>query len=109
MTRVITTTIAAVIAAVAMSASGSAWAFKACTVTDTGVVDDKGFNQYTWQGVKDAAKEGGFASPYFTTSTESLVPGTGTVPGTVAKTWVNFGSSVTLTPAALCGAQPGKC
>ena len=61
----------------------------------------------TW--LDNAAKEGGFANPYFTTSTEALVPGTGTVPGTVAKTWVNFGSSVTLTPAALCGAQPGKC
>jgi Tfp pilus assembly protein PilN len=61
----------------------------------------------TW--LDNAAKEGGFADPYFTTSTETLVPGTGTVPGTVAKTWVTFGSSVNLTPAALCGAQPGKC
>jgi Tfp pilus assembly protein PilN len=61
----------------------------------------------TW--LDNAAKEGGFANPYFTTSTESLIPGTGTVPGTVAKTWVTFSSSVNLTPAALCGAQPGKC
>jgi len=61
----------------------------------------------TW--LDNAAKEGGFANPYFTTSTESLIPGTGTVPGTTAKTWVTFGSSVNLTPAALCGAQPGKC
>jgi Tfp pilus assembly protein PilN len=61
----------------------------------------------TW--LDNAAKEGGFADPYFTTSVESLVPGTGTIPGTVAKTWVTFGSSVNLTPAALCGAQPGKC
>lgn len=61
----------------------------------------------TW--LDNAAKEGGFANPYFTTSAETLVPGTGTVPGTVAKTWVTFASSVNLTPAALCGAQPGKC
>jgi Tfp pilus assembly protein PilN len=61
----------------------------------------------TW--LDNAAKEGGFADPYFTSSTETLVPGTGTVPGTVAKTWVTFNSSVNLTPAALCGAQPGKC
>jgi len=57
----------------------------------------------------NAAKEVGFANPYFTSSTETLVPGTGTVPGTVAKTWDTFSSSVNLTPAALCGAQPGKC
>lgn len=61
----------------------------------------------TW--LDNAAKEGGFANPYFTTSTESLIPGTGTVAGTTAKTWVTFNSSVNLTPAALCGAQPGKC
>ena len=61
----------------------------------------------TW--LDNAAKEGGFANPYFATSTEALIPGTGTVPGTVAKTWVTFSSSVNLTPAALCGAQPGKC
>ncbi len=61
----------------------------------------------TW--LDNAAKEGGFANPYFTTSIESLVPGTGAASGTPAKTWVTFSSSVNLTPAALCGAQPGKC
>jgi Tfp pilus assembly protein PilN len=61
----------------------------------------------TW--LDNAAKEGGFANPYFSTSAETLVPGTGTIPGTTAKTWVTFGSSVNLTPAALCGAQSGKC
>jgi len=29
-------------------------AFKACQVTDTGGVDDKGFNQTAWKGVQDA-------------------------------------------------------
>jgi Tfp pilus assembly protein PilN len=61
----------------------------------------------TW--LDAAAKEGGFADPYFTSSTESLVPGTGTTTGTAAKTWVTFSSSVNLTSAALCSAQPGKC
>ena len=61
----------------------------------------------TW--LDNAAKEVGFANPYFTTSVESLVPGTGASSGTAAKTWVTFNSSVNLTPAALCGAQPGKC
>lgn len=61
----------------------------------------------TW--LDNAAKEVGFADPYFTSSTESLVPQTGGTTGTAAKTWVTFGSSVNLTSAALCSAQPGKC
>jgi Tfp pilus assembly protein PilN len=61
----------------------------------------------TW--LDNAAKEGGFADPYFTSSTESLVPGTGAAVGTAPKTWVTFSSSVNLTSAALCSAQPGKC
>jgi Tfp pilus assembly protein PilN len=56
-----------------------------------------------------AAKEVGFADPYFTSSSESLIPGTGAATGTAPKTWVTFGSSVNLTSAALCSAQPGKC
>jgi Tfp pilus assembly protein PilN len=61
----------------------------------------------TW--LDNAAKEVGFADPYFGSSTESIIPGTGTAPGTTPKTWVTFSSSVNLTSAALCGAQPGKC
>jgi Tfp pilus assembly protein PilN len=61
----------------------------------------------TW--LDSAAKEVGFANPYFSSSTETLVPGTGTAVGSTPKTWDAFSSSVTLTSAALCGAQPGKC
>ena len=61
----------------------------------------------TW--LDNAAKEGGFADPYFTSSTESLVPQTGGTTSIAAKTWVSFSSSVNLTSAALCSAQPGKC
>jgi Tfp pilus assembly protein PilN len=61
----------------------------------------------TW--LDSAAKEVGFADPYFSSSNESLIPGTGTAPGTTPKTWVTFSSTVNLTSAALCGAQPGKC
>jgi Tfp pilus assembly protein PilN len=61
----------------------------------------------TW--LDNAAKEGGFADSYFTSSTESLVPGTGAAVGTAPKTWVTFSSTVNLTSAALCSAQPGKC
>ena len=58
--RAISVTFAALLAATALGTTAPAWAFKACAVTDTGGVDDKGFNQYTWQGVQDAAKKGGF-------------------------------------------------
>jgi Tfp pilus assembly protein PilN len=61
----------------------------------------------TW--LDSAAKEVGFADPYFSSSTESLIPGTGLAPGSKPKTWVTFSSTVNLTSAALCGAQPGKC
>ena len=61
----------------------------------------------TW--LDNAAKEGGFADPYFTSATETLVPGTGAASGTAPKTWDTFSSSVNLTSAALCSAQPGKC
>jgi Tfp pilus assembly protein PilN len=61
----------------------------------------------TW--LDNAAKEAGFADPYFSSSNESVIPGTGTAPGTTPKTWVTFSSTVNLTSAALCGAQPGKC
>jgi Tfp pilus assembly protein PilN len=61
----------------------------------------------TW--LDNAAKEGGFADPYFSSSSESLVPGTGAATGSAPKTWVTFSSSVNLTSAALCSAQPGKC
>jgi Tfp pilus assembly protein PilN len=59
--------------------------------------------------IDSAAKETGFINPYFSASTESLVPGTGGTTGTAPRTWVTFSSSVNLTSAALCGAQPGKC
>jgi Tfp pilus assembly protein PilN len=61
----------------------------------------------TW--LDSAAKEDGFANPYFTSSTETLIPGTGAASGTASKTWVGFSSSVNLTSEALCSAQPGKC
>jgi Tfp pilus assembly protein PilN len=61
----------------------------------------------TW--LDSAAKEVGFANPHANSATESVIPGTGTAPGSTPKTWVTFSSTVNLTSAALCGAQPGKC
>ena len=58
--RIITTTLAA-LGAVAWigTMTATASAFTACQVTDTGGVDDKGFNQNAWKGVLDAEKDYG--------------------------------------------------
>ena len=52
----VTATAAAAALATALTAglSAPAAAFTACQVTDTGGVDDKGFNQTAWKGVTDA-------------------------------------------------------
>jgi basic membrane protein A len=58
---VMSSVFATALAAAAIGAmTAPASAFLACAVTDTGGADDKGFNQYTWAGVQEAAKEGGF-------------------------------------------------
>ena len=70
--RIITTSLAALAAVAWVGAmSAPAFAFLACAVTDTGGVDDKGFNQYTWQGVQDAAKEGGFETKLLESKAET--------------------------------------
>ena len=69
--RAISVAFAALLAAVAIGASAPAWAFLACAVTDTGGVDDKGFNQYTWKGVQDAAKKGGFQTKLLESKAET--------------------------------------
>ncbi|MEZ5871468.1 MAG: BMP family ABC transporter substrate-binding protein [Nitratireductor sp.] len=45
-------------AATAVAMPAQAADFKACQITDTGGVDDKGFNQTAWKGVKDAEAMG---------------------------------------------------
>ncbi|MGH6926369.1 MAG: BMP family lipoprotein [Propylenella sp.] len=56
--RAITASFAALATAAMLGAmTSSAAAFSACQVTDTGGVDDKGFNQTAWKGVQDAEKE----------------------------------------------------
>jgi len=59
--RVATSVIAAAFASAALTGamSTAALAFTACQVTDTGGVDDKGFNQNAWKGVLDAEKDYG--------------------------------------------------
>jgi len=54
--HVATTTFAAALAAMAFGGmTAPAAAFKACQITDTGGVDDKGFNQTSWKGAQEAA------------------------------------------------------
>ena len=57
-TRTITNALAAfaTVAAVGAWAATPANAFSACQVTDTGGVDDKGFNETAWAGVQEAEK-----------------------------------------------------
>jgi basic membrane protein A len=50
------TAVAALAVAMTWHAAPAA-AFTACQVTDTGGVDDKGFNQTAWKGVTDALKQ----------------------------------------------------
>ncbi len=70
--RIITTSLAVLATTAWLGAMNApAFAFLACAVTDTGGVDDKGFNQYTWQGVQDAAKEGGFETKLLESKAET--------------------------------------
>ena len=70
-TRAVTNTLAAIFAVAAFGATAPAWAYKACAVTDTGGVDDKGFNQNTWEGVQAAAKKGGFEAKILESKAET--------------------------------------
>jgi basic membrane protein A len=57
-TRAVTNTLAALVAIAAFGATAPAFAaMKVCQVTDTGGVDDKGFNQTAWKGVQDAKEQ----------------------------------------------------
>src|ERR1700761_2560944 len=43
-------------ASAAHPAAPAAATFRACLVTDTGGIDDRSYNELTWQGMKAAAK-----------------------------------------------------
>ena len=51
-----TASVAALAAAAWIGGASGALAYKACQVTDTGGIDDKGFNQTAWKGMQDAQK-----------------------------------------------------
>jgi basic membrane protein A and related proteins len=52
------------------SSSASATAFKACMVTDTGGINDRSFNQSSWQGVQQA-QTANITGKYLQSTTES--------------------------------------
>lgn len=49
----------------------AASAFTACQVTDTGGIDDAGFNQTAWKGVQDAMAESGIDGRFLESQAES--------------------------------------
>jgi basic membrane protein A and related proteins len=49
----------------------SAFAFTACQVTDTGGIDDNGFNQTAWKGVTDAEKDYGISGRFLESQVET--------------------------------------
>ena len=69
----ITTALAALATAAVVGAvtATPAAAFKACQVTDTGGVDDKGFNQTAWKGVQDAVSSLGIESKLLESKAET--------------------------------------
>lgn len=69
----ITTKLAAIAAVALVGAwsTGSANAFSACQVTDTGGVDDKGFNETAWKGVQDAETSLGVEGKLLESSAET--------------------------------------
>ncbi|MCG6859086.1 MAG: BMP family ABC transporter substrate-binding protein [Salaquimonas sp.] len=61
----------AVATALLFGSISSAAAFTACQVTDTGGIDDAGFNQTAWKGVEDAMKEKGIDGRFLESQAET--------------------------------------
>jgi basic membrane protein A len=58
-------------AAILGAMTPSAAAFSACQVTDTGGIDDNGFNQTAWKGVQDAQAQLGIEGRYLESQAET--------------------------------------
>ena len=70
--RAITASLAGLATAIMFGVmSSQAAAFSACQVTDTGGVDDKGFNQTAWKGVQDAQASLGVEGKLLESSAET--------------------------------------
>lgn len=66
-----TKTLAPTVLATALLVGGSASAFTACQVTDTGGIDDNSFNQTAWQGVVDAQERFGVEGRFLESQAET--------------------------------------
>jgi basic membrane protein A and related proteins len=62
---------AAVASAFLFATAGSAFAFTACQVTDTGGIDDNSFNQTAWKGVEDAKAQLGIEGRFLESQAET--------------------------------------
>ena len=62
---------AAISSAFLLAAAGSALAFTACQVTDTGGIDDNSFNQTAWKGVQDAQAQLGVEGRFLESQAET--------------------------------------
>ncbi|GAB4363779.1 MAG: BMP family ABC transporter substrate-binding protein [Oricola sp.] len=62
---------AVVSTALLLGSVSMASAFTACQVTDTGGIDDAGFNQTAWKGVEDAMKEKGIDGRFLESQAET--------------------------------------
>ena len=60
-----------VVAAAITGAAGTASAFTACQVTDTGGIDDNSFNQTAWQGVLNAQEQLGVEGRFLESQAET--------------------------------------
>lgn len=54
-----------------LGSAASAFAFTACQVTDTGGIDDNGFNQTAWKGVQDAMAAHGIDGRFLESQAET--------------------------------------
>lgn len=61
----------AAVAATFLLVAGSATAFTACQVTDTGGIDDNSFNQTAWKGVEDAKAQLGVEARFLESQAET--------------------------------------
>lgn len=66
-----TATIALAAGLVAAGAAAPAHAFTACQVTDTAGINDRGFNETSWKGIRDARDKLGIAARYLESVSET--------------------------------------
>ena len=82
-----------------MAPVASAADLKVGMVTDSGSIDDKSFNEFTWKGCTDWATENGMVANYYRPSEDSSEARIETI-----KTAIEKGANVIVCPGYLFGA-----